>query len=43
MATFIEALEILAVNVYSPNENFRLGDILEGNETCLIILDEPIK
>ncbi|MDY7394667.1 M20/M25/M40 family metallo-hydrolase [Aureibaculum sp. 2210JD6-5] len=52
MAAFIETLGIPAVsvripnpdnNIHSPNENFRLGNFLEGIETCLVILDEPIK
>ena len=52
MAVFIKTLGIPAVsiripnpdnNIHSPNENFRLGNFLEGIETCLVILDEPIE
>lgn len=52
MAAFIETLGIPAVsvripnpdnNIHSPNENFRLGNFLEGIETCLVILDQPIR
>lgn len=52
MASFIKTLGVPAVsiripnpdnNIHSPNENFRLGNFLEGIETCLVILDEPIK
>lgn len=28
-------------NIHSPNENLRLGNFLEGIETCLAILNEP--
>lgn len=51
MASFIETLAIPAVsvrisnpdnNIHSSNENFRLGNFLEGIETCLVILNEPI-
>ncbi len=51
MAAFIETLGIPAVsiripnpdnNIHSPNENLRLGNFLEGIETCLAILVEKI-
>jgi len=52
IAAFIETLGIPAVsvripnpdnNIHSPNENLRLGNFLEGIETCLVILDQPIE
>ncbi|MET2986429.1 M20/M25/M40 family metallo-hydrolase [Aureibaculum conchae] len=52
MASFIKTLGVPAVsvripnpdnNIHSPNENFRLGNFLEGIEMCLVILDQPIK
>lgn len=52
MSPFITELGVPAVsiripnpdnNIHSPNENFRLGNYLEGIITCLAILDEPIK
>ena len=52
MAAFIETLGVPAVsvripnpdnNIHSPNENFRLGNFLEGIEMCLVILNQPIK
>lgn len=52
MAPFIKTLGIPAVsiripnpdnNIHSPNENLRIGNLLEGIMTCLAILDEPIE
>lgn len=51
MAAFIKTLDIPAVsvripnpdnNIHGPNENFRLGNFLEGIEMCLAILNEPL-
>ena len=52
IAPFVKTLDIPAVsiripnpdnNIHSPNENLRLGNFLEGIETCLAILNEPLK
>jgi len=52
MAPFVKTMSIPAVsiripnpdnNIHSPNENLRLGNFLEGIETCLAILNEPLK
>ena len=52
IAPFIKTLGIPAVsiripnpdnNIHAPNENLRLGNFLEGLETCLAILDQPIE
>ncbi len=52
IAAFIKTLGASAVsiripnpdnNIHSPNENLRLGNFLEGIQTCLAILSEPIK
>ncbi len=52
MAAFINTLNIPAVsvripnpdnNIHSPNENFRIGNFLEGIEMCLVILNEPLQ
>ena len=51
IAAFINTLNVDAIsiripnpdnNIHSPNENFRLGNFLEGIQTCLAILTEPI-
>ncbi len=51
IGAFIETLGIPAVsiripnpdnNIHGPNENLRLGNYLEGIQSCLAILDEPI-
>lgn len=51
IGAFIETLGIPAVsiripnpdnNIHGPNENFRLGNFLEGIQSCLSILDQPI-
>lgn len=51
MAAFIKTMDIPAVsiripnpdnNIHSPNENFRLGNFLEGIEMCLAILTQPL-
>lgn len=51
IAPFVKTLGIPAVsvripnpdnNIHSPNENLRLGNFLEGIETCLAILNEPL-
>ena len=50
IAPFVKVIGIPAVsvripnpdnNIHSPNENLRLGNFLEGIETCLAILNEP--
>lgn len=52
IAPFITTLGIPAVsiripnpdnNIHSPNENFRLGNFLEGIMSCLAILDQPLE
>ena len=52
IAPFVKTLAIPAVsiripnpdnNIHSPNENLRLGNFLEGIETCLAILNEKLK
>ena len=52
IAAFIKTLNISAIsiripnpdnNIHSPNENLRLGNFLEGIQSCLAILSEPIK
>lgn len=52
IAPFVKTLGIPAVsiripnpdnNIHSPNENLRLGNFLEGIETCLAILNEPLE
>lgn len=52
IAAFIKTLNIFAIsiripnpdnNIHSPNENLRLGNFLEGIQSCLAILSEPIK
>ncbi len=52
MAPFISALGLPAVSIripnpdnsiHGPNENLRLGNFLEGIESCLAILTEPLK
>lgn len=52
IASFIKTLNTSALsiripnpdnNIHSPNENFRLGNFLEGIQSCLAILSEPIK
>jgi acetylornithine deacetylase/succinyl-diaminopimelate desuccinylase-like protein len=52
IAPFVKTLGIPAVsiripnpdnNIHSPNENLRLGNFLEGIETCLAILNEKLK
>ncbi len=52
MAPFINMLGIPAVsiripnpdnNIHAPNENLRVGNYLEGIETCLTILNQPIE
>jgi acetylornithine deacetylase/succinyl-diaminopimelate desuccinylase-like protein len=30
-------------NIHSPNENLRLGNFLEGIQSCLAVLTEPLK
>jgi acetylornithine deacetylase/succinyl-diaminopimelate desuccinylase-like protein len=51
IAAFIKTLNISAIsiripnpdnNIHSPNENLRLGNFLEGIESCIAILSEPI-
>ncbi|PIF00744.1 MAG: acetylornithine deacetylase [Maribacter sp.] len=51
IAPFVKTLGIPAVsiripnpdnNIHSPDENLRLGNFLEGIETCLAILNEPL-
>ncbi|MEQ9440032.1 MAG: M20/M25/M40 family metallo-hydrolase [Cyclobacteriaceae bacterium] len=51
IAPFISILGIPAVsaripnpdnNIHAPNENLRLGNFLEGIQTCLAILSQPI-
>lgn len=51
IAAFINTLNISAIsiripnpdnNIHSPNENLRLGNFLEGIQSCLAILSEPI-
>lgn len=51
MAPFVKTMGIPAVsvripnpdnNIHSPNENLRLGNFLQGIETCLAILNEPL-
>jgi acetylornithine deacetylase/succinyl-diaminopimelate desuccinylase-like protein len=51
IAPFVNTLGIPAVsvripnpdnNIHSPNENLRIGNFLEGIETCLAILNEPL-
>jgi acetylornithine deacetylase/succinyl-diaminopimelate desuccinylase-like protein len=51
IGAFIETLGIPAVsiripnpdnNIHAPNENLRLGNYMEGIQSCLAILDEPI-
>lgn len=51
IGAFIETLGVPAVsiripnpdnNIHGPNENLRLGNFLEGIQSCLAILDEPI-
>jgi len=51
IAAFIKTLNISAIsiripnpdnNIHSPNENLRLGNFLEGIQSCLAILSEPI-
>ena len=52
MAPFINMLGIPAVSIripnpdnsiHAPNENLRVGNYLEGIETCLAILNQPIE
>ena len=52
IASFINILNISAIsiripnpdnNIHSPNENLRLGNFMEGIQSCLAILSEPIK
>jgi acetylornithine deacetylase/succinyl-diaminopimelate desuccinylase-like protein len=51
IAPFITTLDIPAVsvripnpdnNIHAPNENLRLGNLLEGIQSCLAILTQPI-
>lgn len=51
IGAFIETLGIPAVsiripnpdnNIHAPNENLRLGNFMEGIQSCLAILDEPL-
>ncbi len=52
IAPFIRTLDVPAVsvripnpdnNIHAPNENLRLGNFLEGIQSCLAILNEPLK
>jgi len=52
IAPFITTLNIPAVsvripnpdnNIHAPNENLRLGNFLEGIQTCLAILTQPME
>ena len=52
IAAFIKTLNVDAIsiripnpdnNIHSPNENLRLGNFLEGIQSCLAILGEPIE
>lgn len=51
MAPFIQAMGLPAValripnpdnNIHGPNENLRLGNFLEGIQSCLAVLSEPL-
>nr|HAD52667.1 acetylornithine deacetylase [Algoriphagus sp.] len=52
MAPFINILNAPAVsvripnpdnNIHGPNENIRIGNYLEGIQTCLSILSQPFQ